>query len=134
MERSRIYVVCARNGIPGLSQRYRKYQEKSYWGVKAGCSTSSTHTAMRSSRSSMAGYATACAIVSGNNGRNPRSEGEVLSDWGFHLGKHIACSRSRMGGWAIACSPMMRTTITIDRLKQGGYLPFVDYYLSIRVV
>ena len=53
---------------------------------------------------------------------------------GVPHGQAYAWSRSRMGGWAIAQSPMMRTTVTIDRLKQRGYLPFIDYYLSIRVV
>ena len=37
-------------------------------------------------------------------------------------------SRSQLGGWRIACSPMMRTTVTIDRLKQRGYLSFMEYY------
>lgn len=53
---------------------------------------------------------------------------------GVAPGQAYAWSRSRMGGWAIACSPMMRTTITINRLKQRGYLAFADYYHSIRVV
>lgn len=41
-------------------------------------------------------------------------------------------SRTRMGGWRVACSPILGTTITINRLKQRGYLSFLDYYLSIR--
>jgi hypothetical protein len=45
-----------------------------------------------------------------------------------------AWSRSRMGGWAVAQSPMMRTTVTNDRLKQAGYLCFNDYYHSISPV
>lgn len=36
---------------------------------------------------------------------------------------------SRMGGWAIACSPIMGTTITEARLRQRGYIPFLEYYL-----
>ena len=39
-----------------------------------------------------------------------------------------AWSRSQMGGWRIACSPMMGTTVTIERLKRRGYIPFVEYY------
>lgn len=39
-----------------------------------------------------------------------------------------AWSRSQMGGWRIACSPMMGTTITIERLKSRGYLSFQEYY------
>lgn len=39
---------------------------------------------------------------------------------------------SRKGGWAIACSPIMGTTVTEARLRQKGYLPFLDYYLSVK--
>ena len=39
---------------------------------------------------------------------------------------------SRMGGWAIACSPIMGTTITESRLRQKGYIPFLEYYHQIR--
>ena len=41
-----------------------------------------------------------------------------------------AWSRSRMGGWRIACSPMMKTTVTVERLKQRGYLSFKEYYVK----
>jgi group II intron reverse transcriptase/maturase len=34
-------------------------------------------------------------------------------------------SRTRMGGWRVACSPILGTTITIDRLKQRGYIPIL---------
>lgn len=43
-----------------------------------------------------------------------------------------AWSRSRMGGWRIAQSPILCTTITIDRLKRRGYLALLDYYMGIR--
>jgi len=33
-----------------------------------------------------------------------------------------------MGGWAIAQSPILGTTITIDRLKQRGYESLLDIY------
>jgi len=39
---------------------------------------------------------------------------------------------SRMGGWAIACSPIMKTTVTEKRLRQRGYIPFLEYYLKIK--
>jgi len=39
---------------------------------------------------------------------------------------------SRMGGWAVSCSPILGTTITLERLNQRGYLSFLDYYLKIR--
>lgn len=39
-----------------------------------------------------------------------------------------AWSRSRLGGWRIACSPMMGTTVTNERLQARGYLSFTEYY------
>ena len=43
-----------------------------------------------------------------------------------------AWSNTRMGGWAVACSPILRTTITVDRLKQRGYISFYQYYDQVR--
>ena len=39
---------------------------------------------------------------------------------------------SRMGGWAVSCSPILVTTITLDRLKRRGYISFLEYYLEKR--
>ena len=39
---------------------------------------------------------------------------------------------SRMGGWAIACSPIMGTTVTESRLRLRGYIPFLEYYLKVK--
>lgn len=39
---------------------------------------------------------------------------------------------SRLGGWRIACSPIMGTTVTEDRLRQRGYIPFLEYYLKVK--
>ena len=33
-----------------------------------------------------------------------------------------------MGGWAEACSPILRTTITVKRLKMRAYVSLVEYY------
>jgi len=38
-----------------------------------------------------------------------------------------------MGGWAVAQSPMLGTTITISRLKRKGYESMIDYYLRFRI-
>ncbi len=51
---------------------------------------------------------------------------------GIRPGISYAWSRSRMGGWAIAQSPIMQMTITPKRLEQRGYIPFLDYYHKIR--
>jgi len=40
-------------------------------------------------------------------------------------------SRSRMGTWAVACSPILKTTITVNRLQQRGYESLFTYYQKI---
>src|SRR3954463_13555414 len=44
-----------------------------------------------------------------------------------------ACSWSRtsMGGWRVAQSPILVTTVTLDRLQQRGYESMLDYYLKV---
>ena len=39
---------------------------------------------------------------------------------------------SRLGGWKIACSPIMKTTVTESRLRQRGYIPFLEYFLNAK--
>lgn len=45
-----------------------------------------------------------------------------------------AWSRSNMGGWATSCSPIMKTTITIARLKKRGYIEFGNYYQRFAII
>jgi group II intron reverse transcriptase/maturase len=40
-------------------------------------------------------------------------------------------SRTRMGGWAVAQSPIMITTITLERLRKRGYETMLDYYSKV---
>ena len=40
-------------------------------------------------------------------------------------------SRTRKGGWAVACSPILGTTITLARLKRRGYVSMLSYYLKL---
>ena len=47
---------------------------------------------------------------------------------GVDQGQAYAWSRTRMGGWAVAQSPILRTTITVTRLKKRGYVSLVEYY------
>lgn len=47
---------------------------------------------------------------------------------GISQGQAYAWSRSRMGGWAIAQSPMMRTTVTVERLRRKGYISFSQQF------
>ena len=41
-------------------------------------------------------------------------------------------SRSRMGGWAIAQSPILGTTITVERLKKRGYISLLEIYNQLK--
>jgi len=50
---------------------------------------------------------------------------------GIEQGQAYAWSRSRMGGWAIAQSPILGTTITVDRLKKRGYVSLLEIYNMI---
>jgi RNA-directed DNA polymerase len=40
-------------------------------------------------------------------------------------------SRTRKGGWAIAQSPILGTTVTVKRLQQRGYESMLDYYEQV---
>ena len=42
-----------------------------------------------------------------------------------------AWSRTRKGGWAVAQSPILITTITLERLQKKGYESMLDYYLKV---
>jgi RNA-directed DNA polymerase len=45
-----------------------------------------------------------------------------------------AWSRTRKGGWTIAQSPILITTITLSRLRRKGYESMLSYYLRTQVV
>jgi len=40
---------------------------------------------------------------------------------------------ARMGGWAVAQSPILGTTIKVALLKRKGYVSMIDYYSKFRV-
>jgi len=42
-----------------------------------------------------------------------------------------AWSRTRKGGWAVAQSPILVTTITLERLHKRGYVAMLDIYVKI---
>ena len=42
-----------------------------------------------------------------------------------------AWSRTRMGGWAVAQSPILVTTVTLARLRKRGYEPMLDHYFKV---
>ncbi|UII32234.1 group II intron reverse transcriptase/maturase [Fulvivirga ulvae] len=51
---------------------------------------------------------------------------------GVKQGQAYAWSRTRMGGWGVAQSPILGTTITLSRLKKKGYESMMDYYLKFK--
>jgi RNA-directed DNA polymerase len=51
---------------------------------------------------------------------------------GINQGQAYAWSRTRMGGWAVAQSPILRTTITVKRLKKRGYESMLEYYHKVK--
>jgi len=66
--------------------------------------------------------------------KKPNKRMRSLIRLGKSPGEAYAWSRSRMGGWRVACSPILGTTVTINRLKQRGYIPFEDSYRKVSVV
>lgn len=60
--------------------------------------------------------------------KKPDRKRKNLIRLGIEKGTAHAWSRTRMGGWAVAQSPILRTTITVKRLKMRGYVSLVEYY------
>jgi group II intron reverse transcriptase/maturase len=60
--------------------------------------------------------------------KKPEKKRRSLIRLGIKQGQAYAWSRSRMGGWAIAQSPILGTTITVKQLKQRGYIAMMEYY------
>ena len=63
--------------------------------------------------------------------KKPERKRKNLIRLGVEQGQAYAWSRSRMGGWAIAQSPILGTTITVDRLKKRGYVSLLEIYKKI---
>ena len=63
--------------------------------------------------------------------KKPNRRMRAYRQMGVNAGMAYAWSRSRMGGWAVAQSPMMRTTVTLNRLSKAGYISFNDTYQSV---
>jgi len=64
--------------------------------------------------------------------KKPEKKRRSLIRLGIEPQQAYAWSRSRMGGWAIAQSPILGTTITVERLKNRGYIPMLEIYKQIR--
>ncbi len=64
--------------------------------------------------------------------KKPERKRKNLIRLGIEQGQAYAWSRTNMGGWAVAQSPILGTTITVSRLKQRGYLSLLDYYKKVK--
>ena len=65
--------------------------------------------------------------------KKPERKRKNLIRLGVEKGIAYAWSRTRMGGWATAQSPILGTTITVSLLKHNGYMPLIDYYSKFRI-
>jgi len=82
----------------------------------------------------MDGFGIGCATAFGPESfreKKPERKRKNLIQLGVEQGMAYAWSRTRKGGWAIAQSPILGTTITLKALKRRGYESMLDYYLEI---
>jgi group II intron reverse transcriptase/maturase len=63
--------------------------------------------------------------------KKPNRKMKNLMRLGVNPNMAYAWSRTRMGGWAVACSPILGTTITQSRLEKRGYISLLSYYLEV---
>ena len=66
--------------------------------------------------------------------KKPERKRKNLMRLGIPIRQAYAWSRTRMGGWATAQSPILVTTITFKRLMQRGYESMLDYYRKVHPV
>lgn len=70
-------------------------------------------------------------VRSGHAGwKKPERKRKKLIRLGLEKGLAYAYSRTNMGGWAVAQSPILYQTITPSRLRKKGYESMLDYYLK----
>lgn len=63
--------------------------------------------------------------------KKPERKRKNLIRLGVDQDHAYAWSRTRKGGWAVAQSPILGTTITLKRLKQRKYQAMLDVYLQL---
>ena len=64
--------------------------------------------------------------------KKPERKRKNLIRLGIDLNQAYAWSRTRMGGWRVAQSPILITTITINRLEKRGYVSLLEYYKKVK--
>ncbi|MBX2983349.1 MAG: hypothetical protein KF843_11800 [Flavobacteriales bacterium] len=63
--------------------------------------------------------------------KKPERKRKNLIRLGVDQHHAYAWSRTRKGGWAIAQSPILSTTITLSRLAKRGYEALLDHYRKV---
>ncbi len=63
--------------------------------------------------------------------KKPERKRKSLIRPGDDPGHACQWNRTRMGGWAVAQSPIPGTTITLERLRKRGYLALRTYYVKV---
>jgi group II intron reverse transcriptase/maturase len=63
--------------------------------------------------------------------KKPERKRKNLIRLGVDQNHAYAWSRTRKGGWAVAQSPILVTTITLKRLEKRGYVAMLDIYSKI---
>jgi hypothetical protein len=65
--------------------------------------------------------------------KKPERKRKSLIRLGVPQGQAYAWSRTRMGGWAVAQSPILITTITLDRLRKRGFISMLSLFQEVSV-
>jgi len=63
--------------------------------------------------------------------KKPERKRKNLIRLGVDQDHAYAWSRTRKGGWAIAQSPILGTTITLKRLKKKGYVSLTELHIQL---
>ena len=63
--------------------------------------------------------------------KKPERKRKNLIRLGIPYRQAYGWSRTRMGGWAVAQSPILLTTITLKRLQKRGYESMLEHYLKV---
>ena len=63
--------------------------------------------------------------------KKPERRRKNLIRLGVNHDDAYSWSRSRKGGWAVAQSPILGTTITLERLHRRGYESLLSHYLKV---
>ena len=65
------------------------------------------------------------------NWKKPERRRKNLMRLGIDQEHAYSRSRTRMGGWAVAQSPIMKQSVTLVRLKKRGYESMLEHYLKV---